>query len=75
MKRRILGDEHPETLLSINNMAKMLHEQGRMTEAEPLFREALTGLRQALGSRHPNTIVSLNNMATVLQAQVGGLTL
>ena len=31
--------------LSRNNLAKFLHEQGRLEEAEPLFREALQKCR------------------------------
>ena len=36
-----LGEDHPDTLLSLNNMALLLQAQGRLAEAEPLFREAL----------------------------------
>ena len=36
-----LGEDHPDTLLSLNNMAFLLKAQGRLAEAEPLYREAL----------------------------------
>ena len=36
-----LGEDHPDTLLSLNNMALLLQAQGRLAEAEPLFRQAL----------------------------------
>ena len=36
-----LGDDHPDTLTSINNLAHLLQAQGHLAEAEPLYREAL----------------------------------
>ena len=36
-----LGEDHPDTLLSLNNMALLLKAQGRLAESEPLFREFL----------------------------------
>ena len=39
--RAKLGDEHPNTLGSINNLASLLKEQGKLPEAEQLYRECL----------------------------------
>ena len=36
-----LGEDHPDTLNSINNLAAVLDAQGHLAEAEPLYREAL----------------------------------
>ena len=36
-----LGEDHPDTLSSLNNLAALLKAQGNLAEAEPLFREAL----------------------------------
>ena len=36
-----LGEAHPDTLQSLNNLAALLQAQGRLAEAEPLYREAL----------------------------------
>ena len=36
-----LGEDHPRTLSCLNNMAFLLRAQGRLAEAEPLYREAL----------------------------------
>ena len=40
-RRRVLGEEHPDTLVSINNMATLLEKQGRLDEAELLQRALL----------------------------------
>ena len=39
--RAQLGDDHPDTLLSINNLGMLLETQGKLVEAEPLLRECL----------------------------------
>ena len=36
-----LDEDHPDTLQSLNNMAVLLKAQGRLAEAEPLYRQAL----------------------------------
>ena len=36
-----LGEDHPQTLGSLSNLALLLKAQGHLAEAEPLFREAL----------------------------------
>ena len=36
-----LGEDHPDTLTCLNNLAGLLKAQGRLAEAEPLYREAL----------------------------------
>ena len=45
--RKKLGGQHPDTLTSVNNLAALLKAQGRLEEAEPLFREAVEGSREA----------------------------
>ncbi len=35
----MLGAEHPDTLLSLNNLAGALEKQGKAAEAEALFRQ------------------------------------
>ena len=36
-----LGEDHPDTLTSLNNLAKLLQDQGHLADAEPLYHEAL----------------------------------
>ncbi len=64
-----MGDSHPSTLTSICSLATLLQAQGKLGEAEPLFREALDGQRRTLGDSHPDTLLSINNLASLLQAQ------
>ena len=42
---RELGDRHPGTLASINNLGGLLQDKGDLAAAEPLLREAVEGQR------------------------------
>lgn len=68
-RRRVLRSEHPDTLLSINNMGNLLRSQGKLTEAEPYLREALEKSRRVLGEENRNTLMSISNMGALLQRQ------
>jgi tetratricopeptide (TPR) repeat protein len=65
----VLGDDHPATLNSINNMGFVLQAQRKLVDAEPLYREALDRRRRVLGDDHPDTLSSVNNMGFLLLAQ------
>ena len=69
LRRRVLGDDHPDTLQSKNNLAHLYHSQGRYGEAEPLYRETSQLRRQVLGDKHPNTLGSMNNLAGLYRSQ------
>jgi serine/threonine protein kinase len=68
-RRRILGEEHPDTITSISNMGVLLDRQGKLAEAEPYLSEALEKRRRVLGEEHPDTLISIINMGLLLQAQ------
>ena len=36
-RKRVLGAAHPDTLASLNNLANLLKQQGKLTEAESLY--------------------------------------
>ena len=69
MKRETLGDRHPSTLNSTNNLGWLLYAKGDLAAAEPLLREALEGRRALLGSGHPDTLKSMNYLGLVLMAK------
>jgi tetratricopeptide (TPR) repeat protein len=66
IQRRVLGNDHPDTLTSMNNLAFTLRREGRYPEAEQLFREALDIRRRVLGNDHPATAGSMSNLAITL---------
>ena len=69
LRREHQGNDHPDTLILINNMGAMLQDQGKQDEAMPYYKEALEGSRRVLGIDHPKTLAYINNMGTLLQEQ------
>jgi CHAT domain-containing protein len=69
IRRQVLGEDHPDTARSYNNLAMNLHAQGKYAEAGPLLQKALDIWRQALGEDHPSTATGYNNVAMILNAQ------
>jgi len=53
----------------LNGLAVLLQAQGKLAEAEPLYRRALAIHEKVLGAEHPDTASSLNNLANLLQDQ------
>ena len=67
--RRVLGDDHPNTLVFIKNLASLAEDQGKLTEAESLFREVVDTARRVLGSEHPKTLSYIRKLNSLLRKQ------
>jgi hypothetical protein len=60
MKVRLLGDRHPDTALTMYNLAVLLYERGGgMDEARNLATLALESLRVTLPDDHPHVTACL----------------
>ena len=55
LRKKLLGEEHPDVATSLNNLAGLYNNQGRNSEAEPLYQEAIIIATKTLGENHPNT--------------------
>jgi hypothetical protein len=53
--KRVLGEEHPDTLTSINNFAFTLKDKGEDEKAIALMEECVRKQKQVLGQDHPFT--------------------
>ncbi len=69
LRKRLLGESHPDVATSLNNLALLYYSQGRYTEAEPLFIQALDLSKRLLGESHPDVANSLNNLASLYESQ------
>ena len=52
----MLGQQHPNTLISMNNLAALYFIQGRYELAEPIFQKTLDLRREVSGQQHPYTL-------------------
>jgi Tetratricopeptide repeat len=66
-RRRVLGDDHPDTLPSANNLADDLRRLGEVQAARDLDQDTLDRRRRVLGDDHPDTLTSANNLAIDLR--------
>jgi len=68
-ERKLFGDEHPQTLATMNELALTLQDQGALPEAESLFRSLLDVHRKQSGSASNETATAANNLGWVLLSQ------
>ena len=54
-RRRALGEDHPDTLVSATNLAVILRALGETQAARELAEDTLTRRRRTLGEDHPDT--------------------
>ncbi|KAF1964408.1 kinesin light chain 3 [Bimuria novae-zelandiae CBS 107.79] len=62
-RKRVLTDEHPATLTSMNNLAETYRNQGRWKEAEELQVQVMQTMKRVLTDDHPSTLTSMTNLA------------
>jgi tetratricopeptide (TPR) repeat protein len=69
IRRRVLGEEHPDTLRSMGGMAVIYENKDRYDEAEKLHIKVLEIGRRVMGEEHPDTLRSMGNLANVYRDQ------
>ena len=65
------GQDHPNVARDLNNLAQLLQDTNRLSEAGPLYRRALSILisfQKKTGHEHPNFRVIRANYMAFLQA-------
>ncbi|KAF2190316.1 HET-domain-containing protein [Zopfia rhizophila CBS 207.26] len=68
-RKRVLGPEHPDTLISMGNLASTYRNQGRWKEAEELNVQVMETFKRVLGEEHPDTLTSMANQASTYRNQ------
>ena len=61
--KRVLGDDHPDTLGTAAKLVIALSELGRHKRASALAEETLPLARQVLGADHPDTLACERNVS------------
>ena len=68
-RQRILGNEHPDTIKAMNDLATILRNQGKLNDAVAMQRKVLEKRQRILGNEHLDTIKAMNNLANMLYDQ------
>ena len=65
---RVLGRDHPDTLVAVQQVADAYLAAGQPAEAVPVFQRVLADQAQALGPGHPSTVAARRNLGRALAA-------
>ena len=65
LRKRVLGDEHPDTLRSMNNLARFYSKLGQHQEAMQLDKQTVEAQQRILGPAHPSTLSSARKLARI----------
>jgi len=63
LKEQLLGPEHPDVALTLNNLALLRKQQGEFAEAAQLYSRALGIFEQTLPAEHPRRTTCRANFA------------
>lgn len=66
---RTLGEEHPNTLITITALGGLYNEQGRFYEAGAMCERALVASEKTCGSEHPLTLCIVEILSTIYNNQ------
>ena len=69
IRRRLLGPEHPDTLVSMSALGRCYLAQRRKDQAANLVTDALAAQRRILGPEHPDTLHTMEAMSNLLDQQ------
>lgn len=61
----VLGEQHPPTATSLNNLCMLLKDLSNLTEARSYLEQALLICEQVLGPEHPNTQIVRHNLVSL----------
>jgi CHAT domain-containing protein len=63
----LFGPDHPNVAVRPNNLGAILQKTSRVSEAEPLAREALRIDESSFGAAHPTVGIDLQNLASLIE--------
>jgi hypothetical protein len=65
VQTRVLGPEHPVTLMAMGNLAVSLQAMGDLPGACQLEEKAVGARTRVLGPEHPDTILARRNLSAL----------
>ncbi|PVH70498.1 TPR-like protein [Cadophora sp. DSE1049] len=69
VRKKILGNEHNDTLDGMAIVGLAYELKGKYKAAEPLYVETLRLRKKVLGQKHPSTLASMSDLAVLFQKQ------
>ncbi|MBV8896893.1 MAG: serine/threonine protein kinase [Acidobacteriaceae bacterium] len=69
LRRRELGEKHPDTLSTLSNLAATYERAGKLQDAETAYRKVAEIEERTLGATDPKTLKSKNGLAVTYAEQ------
>jgi tetratricopeptide (TPR) repeat protein len=67
-EKRLLGEEHPDTIHAMGNLASTYESLGKYADAQKLKIKVLDMRNRLLGEDHPDTIEAMSNLAITYES-------
>jgi tetratricopeptide (TPR) repeat protein/tRNA A-37 threonylcarbamoyl transferase component Bud32 len=67
LQTQALGERHPETAMTLNNLGNAQVKLSRYDDAEATYQRALAVHMETSGADHPNTASTMQNLAVILR--------
>ena len=68
IRRQLLGDEHPDTILCLARLGEAHRAAGQLRQAEPLLRQAVEAGEGVFGRRHPSQVSAQGSLESLYLA-------
>ena len=69
LRRRLLGEDHPDTLASMGDLAVLYRDQSKRAQAESILAKVLNVQRRVLGADRPETLESAHELAQLYEEE------
>ncbi len=69
LQRKLLGDDHPETLDTLNSLGLTCQARNNWSGAESVWRQLLASRRKQSGNDDPQTLYAIRRLAGALEEQ------
>jgi len=69
IRQRVLGQGHPGTLTSMDNLSVTFSRLGQWNKVAVLEVQAMEMRRRVLGEAHPDTLTTMNHLSTTFRCQ------
>ena len=63
---KVLGEDHPNTATSLNNLGTLCKDLGRFDDAASYLRRSIAIQKKVLGEDHQDTVNTTGNLGIVL---------
>jgi eukaryotic-like serine/threonine-protein kinase len=69
LRRKVLGAEHPQTLITARRLGYVAEDQGKYPESEAILSKTVEVQRRVLGPEHPDTLDTINTLGNLYKDQ------